>query len=82
MKNEDFQNEAKSLRKEMNRLQKAISLAGWKTLEGRKLMQEEIEIRRIFMEKHGEENLLAAILGKASSFGRNLNSRGNGYGNL
>jgi hypothetical protein len=72
----------KKARKEIKKIQKQIDLVGWKTEEGKELMKKECQIYADFKEKYGEKNLIILRIGKANQFGKSLNSKGNGYGNL
>ena len=72
----------KKARKEIKKIQKQIDLVGWGTEEGKELIKKECQIYADFKEKYGEENLFILRIGKVNQFGKSLNSKGNGYGNL
>lgn len=72
----------KKARKELKKILKEIEVVGWKSEAGKELLKKECQIYADFKEKYGEENLIILRIGKASQFGKSLNSKGNGYGNF
>jgi len=72
----------KKARKEVKKLHNIVKVNGWKSEAGRSAMLEESKLYADFLEKYGEKNLIIMKIGKASQFGKSLNSKGNNYGNL
>tara|TARA_R110002020_G_C15728934_1_gene723865 strand:+ start:112 stop:402 length:291 start_codon:yes stop_codon:yes gene_type:complete len=72
----------KNARKEVKKLHNIAKVKGWNSEAGREAMLKESKLYADFLEKYGENNLIIMKIGKASQFGKSLNSKGSGFGNF
>ena len=69
------------LKKELKAIDKEVSVAGWKSEEGKALSVKSSELRREFMSEYGSDALVKVLTGKQSSSGIFKNTKKDGaYG--
>ena len=73
---------SEQLKKELKKIYIELKKIGWKSEQGKELAKKEVEIKANFIENYGKDALLKVLIGKTSSTGKLLNSKGNGFGNF